>query len=198
MKSRVVFLAAALAVVVPATAQAQGRVAILMPGAGGGLPNDFLVRNKARIESAGIRTIMTTSPGEAAAISQAETAKGNKVVLVGMSLGVTHAASALAAGAKVNGAVFVSGMYDQASANLGSPSRLPATLMIHHAADQCPVTSPDIARNFAQWSGGKARIHWINVTGVSQGRYCGARAAHGFFQKDGPAISALVGFVKAR
>ena len=198
MKCRVVFLATALAMVVPAAAQAQDRVAILMPGAGGGLPNDFLVRNKARIEGAGIRTVMTTSPAQAVTISQAETAKGNKVVLVGMSLGVTHAASALAAGAKVNGAVLVSGMYEEARANLGSPSRLPATLMIHHVADLCPVTSPAIARRFAQWSGGKASIRWIDITGVSEGRYCGAKAAHGFYQKDGPAISALVGFVKGR
>ena len=169
-----------------------------MPGAGGGLPNDFLVRNKARIEGAGIRAIMTTSPSQAAAISQTESAKGNKVVLVGMSLGVTHVASALAGGAKVNGAVLVSGMYNEARANLGSPSRLPTTLMIHHAADLCPVTSPDIARSFAQWSGGKARLQWINNTGVSEGRYCGAKAAHGFYQKDGPAISAMIGFIKSR
>lgn len=198
MKHPAVFLAAALVLVVPAAAQAQERVAILMPGAGGGLPNDFLVRNKARIESAGIRAIMTTSPSQAVSISQAESAKGNKVVLVGMSLGVTHAASALAAGAKVNGAVLVSGMYNEAKANLGSPSRLPNTLMIHHSADLCPVTSPDIARSFASWSGGKARIQWINVTGTSEGRYCGARAAHGFYQKDGPAISAMIGFIKSR
>jgi len=191
-------LSAALCFGVPCAAQAQNRVAILMPGAGGGLPNDFPIRNKSQIEGAGIRAIVTTSPAEAASISQAEAAKGSKVVLVGMSLGVTHAASALAAGAKVNGAVFVSGMYEQAKSSLGSASRLPTTLMIHHAADQCPVTSPDIARDFAQWSGGKATIRWINNTGVSKGRYCGARAAHGFFQKDGAAVSALISFVKSR
>lgn len=198
MKRHAAFLAVALAFVVPAAAQAQERVAILMPGSGGGLPNDFLFRNKSRIESAGIRAIMTTSPSQAASISQAESAKGNKVVLVGMSLGVTHAASALAAGAKVNGAVLVSGMYNEAKANLGSPSRLPNTLMIHHAADLCPVTSPDIAKSFAAWSGGRAHIQWINNTGVSEGRYCGAKAAHGFYQKDGPAISAMIGFIKSR
>ena len=49
-----------------------------------------------------------------------------------------------------------------------------------------------------QWSGGKASIRWIDINGVSEGRYCGAKAAHGFYQKDGPAISALIGFIKAR
>ena len=200
MKARLACLAIAVAIAVgvPSAAQAQSRVAILMPGAGGVHPGDFLIRNQAQIESAGIRTIVTTSPAEAASISQAETAKGNKVVLVGMSRGVTHAASALASGAKVNGAVFVSGGYEQAKANLGSPSRLPTTLMIHHAADQCRLTSPESARSFAQWSGGKATIRWIDNTGVAEGRPCGPRGAHGFFQKDGPAVSTIISFVKSR
>ena len=191
-------VAVALGVGVPSAAQGQGRVAILMPGAGGAHPGDFLIRNRAQIESAGIRTVVTTSPAEAASISQAETAKGNKVVLVAMSLGVTHAASALASGAKVNGAVFVSGVYEEAKSNLGSASRLPTTLMIHHAADQCRMTTPEIARNFAQWSGGKATIRWINNTGVAEGRPCGPRGAHGFFRNDGSAVSAITSFVKSR
>lgn len=191
-------VAVAFAVGVPSAAQAQSRVAILMPGAGGVHPADFLIRNQAQIEAVGIRTIVTTSPAEAASISQAETAKGNKVVLVAMSRGVTHAASALASGAKVNGAVFVSGGYEKAKSNLGSASRLPTTLMIHHAADQCPMTTPEIARNFAQWSGGKATIRWINNTGVAEGRPCGPRGAHGFFRNDGSAVSAIISFVKAR
>jgi dienelactone hydrolase len=191
-------LAAALCVGLPCAAQAQDRVAILMPGAGGIHPVDFLIRNKSQIEAAGIRTIVTTSPAEAASASQSESAKGNKVVLVAMSLGVTHAASALASGAKVNGAVFVSGVYEQAKSNLGSASRLPATLMIHHAADRCPITSPDIARSFAQWSGGKASIRWINNSGTADGRPCGPRGAHGFFMKDGAAVSAIIGYVRSR
>jgi hypothetical protein len=199
MKNRIAVLVLPIALAgVPIAAQAQNRVAILMPGAGGIHPVDFLIRNQSRIEGAGIRAIVTTSPAQAASISQAEMAKGNKVVLVAMSLGVTHAASALASGAKVNGAVFVSGVYEQAQANLGSASRLPTTLMIHHAADQCPKTSPQIARNFAQWSGGKATIRWINNSGGADPKPCGPRGAHGFFMQDGPAVSAIVSFVKSR
>lgn len=196
--TRLILCLVALAVVFVTPADAQNRVAILMPGAGGPVPGDFLMRNQSKIESAGIRTIVTISPAQAASISQAETAKGSKITLVAMSLGVTHAASALASGAKVNGAVFVSGVYEQARANLGSASRLPTTLMIHHAADQCHLTSPQIARSFAQWSGGKATIRWINNSGGADPRPCGPRGAHGFFMQDGPAVSAIIGFVKSR
>jgi hypothetical protein len=42
-------------------------VAVLMPGSGGIVPNDFLVRNEGSFRGAGIRTIMTTSPSSAAA-----------------------------------------------------------------------------------------------------------------------------------
>lgn len=199
MRKLIVLLAAIVTLGVTAgAAQAQGHVAILMPGRGGAVPVDFLVRNQSRIESAGIRTIVTTSPSQAVSISRAETGKGSKVVIVGMSLGVTHAASALASGAKVSGAVFVSGVYGAARSNLGSPSRLPATLMIHHAADQCRFTTPEIARSFAQWSGGKATIRWINNSGVARGQPCGPRGAHGFFMQDGAAVSAMTGFIKSR
>ncbi len=186
-----------ISVVMVAPAQAQ-TLAILMPGAGGAVPGDFLMRNQARIEGAGIQTLVTTSSSQAASVSQAETAKGRKVVIVGMSLGATHVASALAAGAKVRGAVLVSGVYEQAKANLGSPALLPTTLMIHHAADGCPMTSPDIARNFQQWAGGKATIRWINTRGGEDPRPCGPRGAHEFFMQDGPAVSAIVSFIKSR
>ena len=181
----------------PAPAQAQ-TLAILMPGAGGAVPGDFLMRNQARIEAAGIQTLVTTSSSQAASVSQTELAKGRKVVIVGMSLGATHVASALASGAKVRGAVLVSGVYEQAKANLGSPALLPTTLMIHHSADACRLTTPEIARSFQQWAGGKATIRWINTRGGEDPRPCGPRGAHGFFMQDGPAVSAIINFIKSR
>jgi hypothetical protein len=104
----------------------------------------------------------------------------------------------LASGAKVARVVLVSGVYEEAIANLGSPARLPPTLVVHHVADECPLTSPAAARRFVAWSKGKASIRWINTRGVPQGRVCGARHAHGFFQQDGPAVSAILGFIRAR
>jgi hypothetical protein len=70
--------------VVPTVA---ANVAILMPGSSGIVPGDFLVRNQARIEAAGIRTILTTSPSAAAEAIAAEAAQGRKAVPVGQRHG---------------------------------------------------------------------------------------------------------------
>ena len=196
-----VLLAACSAACGAQSAAAQKRsapVAILLPGSGGAHPGDFLIRNKASIERAGIETVVTTSTSGAVAAANAAQQSGRRAVLVGMSLGTTHAASALASGAKVTGVVFVSGNYDDVIAILGSPAVLPRTLVVHHRADACRRTLPEAAERFVRWARGKASIRWITTSGESVGRECGARAAHGFFRKDGPAVSAIIGFVRSR
>jgi dienelactone hydrolase len=188
----------------PAVAWAQQSrpVAILMPGAGGATPNDFLVRNQSKIRGAGIETRVTTSPSEAADIARAEKQKGRKVVIVGMSMGAWHVGQAIAAGAPANGVVLVSGMLSNAVSALGTPAKLPSTLIVHHHKDECQYTLPSTARSFQQWSGGKARIAWITTTGEPppgrKGNPCWPFGAHGFFMKDGPAVAAIVGFIRSR
>jgi hypothetical protein len=172
-------------------------VAVLMPGSSGIVPGDFLVRNEGSFRGAGIRTIMTTSPSSAAEAVRAEIAQGRKIVMVGMSKGTVDVASALASGARPSGAVFVSGIHSTVIATLGSPGVLPATLVVHHSQDACRRTPPSDASRFVAWSGGKARIQWINTTGEPSQNPCNAQGAHGFFRKDGPAVSAIIGFVKS-
>ncbi len=176
----------------------KARLAILMPGAGGATPSDFLVRNKERIDGANVSAVVTTSPAEAASLSQAASAKGRKVILIGMSRGSIDVANALAAGAKVNGLVLVSGIYDRVQAGLGTPSRLPATLVIHHRNDECHVTPPSAVSSFVAWSGGRASAQWIDNRGTPAPNPCGPRGAHGFFMQDGAAVSAINGFIAAR
>jgi hypothetical protein len=173
-------------------------VAVLMPGSSGIVPGDFLVRNQARFEQAGIRTIMTTSSATAAESVAAEAAQGRKAVIVGMSKGSVDAAEAIAAGAKPAGVVFVSGIHSRVMAALGSPDRLPATLVVHHSRDICRFTLPADANAFVTWSRGKARLVWINTSGEPSDNPCNARGAHGFFRQDGPAVSAIIGFVRSR
>jgi hypothetical protein len=189
-----VFVLACLGETSPAAA---ANVAVLMPGSSGITPGDFLVRNEGRFRGAGIRTIMTTSPSSAAEAVAAEIAQGRKVVMVGMSKGTVDVASALASGARPTGVVFVSGIHSRVMATLGSPGVLPATLVVHHSQDVCRVTLPSDASRFVAWSGGKARIQWINTTGQPSNNPCNAQGAHGFFKQDGPAISAVISFVKS-
>jgi hypothetical protein len=189
-----VFVFACLGETSPAAA---ANVAVLMPGSGGITPGDFLVRNEGRFRAAGIRTIVTTSPSSAAEAVAAEKAQGRKIVMVGMSKGTVDVASALASGARPSGVVFVSGIHSMVIATVGSPDRLPATLVVHHSQDACRRTPPSDASRFVAWAGGKARIQWINTTGEPSSNPCNARGAHGFFRQDGPAVSAIISFVKS-
>lgn len=189
-----VFVVACFAETSPAAA---ANVAVLMPGSSGIVPGDFLVRNEGRFRGAGIRTIMTTSPSSAAEAVAAEIAQGHKIVMVGMSKGTVDVASALASGARPTGVVFVSGIHSRVMATLGSPGVLPATLVVHHSHDVCRFTLPSDASRFVAWSGGKARVQWINTTGEPSNNPCNAQGAHGFFKQDGPAVSDIISFVKS-
>jgi threonine dehydrogenase-like Zn-dependent dehydrogenase len=182
----------------PIGVAAAADVAILMPGSSGIVPGDFLVRNEANFKRAGIRTILTTSPSAAAQSVAAEAAQKRKSVIVGMSRGAADAAEALAAGAKPAGVVFVSGVYGRVIPALRSPDLLPATLVVHHSRDICKFTLPGAASEFVAWARGKARLQWINTTGEPSSNPCNARGAHGFFRQDGPAVAAIVAFIKSR
>lgn len=173
-------------------------LAILMPGAGGATESDFLVRNKGRIGGSGVSVVVTTSSGQAASVSQSASDQGRKVILVGMSRGSIDVANALAAGARANGVVLVSGAYDKVRSSLGSPSRLPTTLVIHHRNDECHVTPASAVAPFVAWSSGRASTHWIDNQGAPAPNPCGPRGAHGFFMKDGAAVSAINRFISSR
>ena len=169
-----------------------------MPGAGGAHPIDFMVRNESRIRAAGIETMVTTSPSQAASLAKAELAKGRKVVIAGMSRGARDVAQALASGVRPSGVIFVSGVLENAMSILGSPAALPATLVIHHRRDECVRTSPASAQSFVAWARGKASLRWIDTKGAPVRNPCGPRGAHGYFLQDGPAVSAMIGFIRAR
>ena len=179
-------------------AAAAANVAILMPGSSGIVPGDFLVRNEDKFKRAGLRTIMTTSPASAAEAVATEAAQGRKAVIVGMSKGAVDAAAAIAAGARPAGVVFVSGIHLRMIATLGTPDKLPATLVVHHSRDACKFTLPIGATEFVTWARGKARLQWINTSGEPGANPCNAQGAHGFFRQDGPAVSAIIGFVRSR
>lgn len=197
-KLRAMLTVLALALTGTASSAVAANVAILMPGSTGVVPGDFLVRNQERFERAGIRTIMTTSPATAIQTVAAEAARGRKVVIVGMSKGAVDVAEALAAGARPAGVVLVSGIHSRVIAALGTPAQLPATLVVHHSRDICRFTLPGGASEFVAWSRGKARLSWINTSGEPSSNPCNARGAHGFFRQDGPAVTAIIGFIRSR
>jgi hypothetical protein len=186
----------------PAQAQSRGTV-ILVPGSGGGTPNDFLVRNQQAYEAAGFTTRIAV--GSAAAQNAAASAGGGKVYGVGMSAGATHLAEAIAGGARFDRVVFVSAAYLPPPSNsavgsgviatLGSPARLPPTLAVHNRNDICPNTPPEGARRFVAWSKGRARLQFL-ASSAMQSPPCRARSPHGFLGADAQATRTIIGFLR--
>jgi len=199
----IIFSLSASATFAQTSKGAAGTTLILIPGAGGASPNDFLIRNIAAFAAHGLQTKVATSAEEAVAAATAIRGSGGKALLVGMSAGTPTVAEAIAQGAPVAGAVFVSGTLMPGSAQrsvvaaLGGPGKLPATLVVHHRKDQCPLTPPSSVSAFLGWSGGKARASWIDG-GQAGGRPCGPMSAHGFIGQDQAAVAAIAGFARSR
>jgi len=179
---------------------AQRPLAILMPGGSGAVKaTDFLVRNRARFEQAGFEIVYASTAGQALKAARRGRKNGQKVFFLGISLGVSRAAAAFAAGAPVDAAVFLSGAYSLARVEIGSPGKLPPTLMVHHRADGCATTTPASAEAFRAWAGGKvARLVWISSTGNDLNWSCGPKGAHGFYENDAEALAAAIAFLKSR
>ena len=76
---------------------------------------------------------------------------------------------------------------------LGSPDRLPPTLVVHHRQDACRFTLPGGVDPFREMGRGKARVTWIDG-GVSEGDYCESFAHHGFNGVEGRMVAAVAGF----
>ncbi|MEC9343451.1 MAG: hypothetical protein VYD64_06365 [Pseudomonadota bacterium] len=182
------------------SAAAGSPLAIVMPGGSGvAKPGGFLLRNRTRLERAGFQVVVASTPAQAAEAARQAHARGRKVFLLAISLGVARAAAALEAGAPADAAVFFSGAYTTARSSLRSPDRLPPTLMVHHRKDGCPTTTPASAEAFRRWAGRKiARLVWVTSTGNTLRWVCGPRGAHGYFEKDLEPISAAIAFLKSR
>jgi hypothetical protein len=178
---------------------------VLLPGGNGdiGLGEDgsiarqrgnWVVNQRAAYARQGMATLLVdagSSTGEAVRYLRTITPR---VVVVAMSRGATRVADTL--GQRPNGVVFASATLNEARAGIGDASRLPATIIIHHRRDTCRATLPSDVEPFVAWTGGKARVTWIDG-GTSSGDVCAARAYHGFVGRKGAVVSAIVGFARS-
>lgn len=197
-------VAFALAVLSCLPVAAQQRALVLMPGAGGAHPGDFLVRNIPSFQAAGFSVAVTTSPSEAVGLVSNLKAQGAKVTLVGMSMGSGHVASAIAQGARPDRLVIAAGGLmppgtpsGSVAGNLGNPALLPPTLIVHHRQDQCQMTPPGGVPAFLSWAGGRARVAWVQGGG-GDGPPCRLRSWHAFEGTDRAAAGAIINFARAR
>src|SRR4029077_2071635 len=83
------------------------------------------------------------------------------VVLAGTSNGTRRIGSAIAVGARPDAVVLTSGLLQNVQYTIGSPERLPRTLVVHHRNDQCRGTPPYAVEPFKQWGGSKVTVVWL-------------------------------------
>ena len=183
---------------VPANARAS---AVLIPGKGGIIPSDPLLRNRAALNAQGIATLTVphgTVIGEA--INYMRKIK-EPVGLVGVSAGVYFASRAIGNGAKPDSLVLISGSLGgpgqrpiPAPDAIKNPALMPRTLVLHNRNDACDVTPVSAVEPFIKWAGGRATLHWIGGSGPGKDP-CGPNSAHGFMGADGQVVGAVAGFI---
>jgi hypothetical protein len=177
-----------------------GRIAAGPGGAINRLKGNQLVRTRKAYEAHGLAVLVVDAGVDLkAAVAYMRAIKG-PVTVIGTSRGTLRAAEGIADGARPDALVLTSGFLSPESGSgqnvmniLGSPSRLPRTLVIHHRQDTCRVTLPAGVEPFIKWSAGRARVVWVDG-GVSVGNPCEAKAHHGFNGLDGRVVSIAAGF----
>ena len=184
---------------------------ILMPGgdghieAGPGgaihhLNSNQLVRTRADYAARGLAVLVVdVGINLGRAIGFMRTIK-SPVTVIATSLGTLRAAYSIARGARPDALVLTSGLLSKESGGaqnviniLGSPTRLPRTLVIHHRRDGCHVTRPAGVKPFIIWAHRRARAAWLDG-GTSSGDSCGASAHHGFAGLDGQVVALAAAF----
>ncbi len=184
---------------------------ILMPGGDGGiaaqpgggigrLDNNQLVRTRSAYKARNLAVLVVDADVDlAAAIDYMRKIK-RPVTVIGTSRGTLRAAAGIAHGARPDALVLTSGFLSPQSGSdrnvmsiLGSPEKLPRTLVIHHRQDGCRFTQPAGVEPFIKWSAGKARVVWLDGGGAISDP-CRAKSHHGFLGLDGKVVSLAAGF----
>jgi hypothetical protein len=175
--------------------------AVLVPGKGGVIPIDPLLRNQAALNAKGIATL--TVPHGTPLIQSVDYMRTIKapVALIGVSAGVSFAARAVGRGAKPDTLVLISGALMSpgtrpvpAQELLQTPAVLPPTLVMANRRDACDVTPVAAVEPFVAWSQGRATVQWIGGSG-SERDPCGPNSAHGFMGADAEVVDGIVRFI---
>ena len=177
-----------------------GRIDAGPGGSIGRLKGNQLVRTRNAYRARGLAVLVVDADVDLKAAVDTMRAIKAPVTVIGTSRGTLRAARGIAAGARPDALVLTSGFLSRDSGSgenvesiLGSPSRLPRTLVIHHRQDGCRFTQPAGVAPFIKWASGRARVVWIDG-GVSVGNPCRARAHHGFNGNDGRVVALAARF----
>ncbi|MBN8981662.1 MAG: alpha/beta hydrolase [Rhizobiales bacterium] len=169
-------------------------------GSIGSLGGNQLVRTRSAYAGRGLAVLVLDSSGSLPAAVDYMAAIKRPVVVIGTSRGTQRAAEGIAAGAKPDALVLTSGFLSPESGGqasvmsiLGSPEKLPRTLVIHHRQDGCRFTQPAGVDPFIKWSAGRARVSWVSG-GAENGDPCEAAGHHGFAGLDAQVVGLASSF----
>jgi hypothetical protein len=178
-----------------------GRIAVRPGGRIGRLKNNQLVRTRGAFVQHGLAVLVVDSGVDlAAAVSYMRNIKP-PVMVIGTSRGTLRAARGIARGARPGALILTSGFLSAESGSrtenvvaiLGSPAKLPRTLVIEHRHDGCRFTNPAGVAPFIHWAAGRARAVWVDG-GIAKGNPCKAKSHHGFYGIDARVVALEVGF----
>jgi hypothetical protein len=186
-------------------AQSPKASVILIPGGDGvmgiqpdgtfsSLRGNQLVRTRKGYLAHGVATL-TIDRGVAvpAAIAYMRTIAA-PVIVVATSRGSLRVPGALAA--KPDGLVLTASFLGEVRSHIGSPDRLPRTLIVHHKQDGCRHTSPSGVQHFKAWGGAKVAVEWMEG-GTNIGDPCQAKGYHGFNGLDARVVATVAQFATA-
>ncbi|MEW6769361.1 MAG: alpha/beta hydrolase [Pseudomonadota bacterium] len=177
-----------------------GRINVSSDGEILSLMGNQLIRTRGRYASAGLAVLVVDAGVNLSAAVDYMAAIKRPVVVIGTSRGTQRAAGEIAAGAKPDALVLTSGFLSPESGGqasvmsiLGSPEKLPRTLVIHHREDGCKFTQPAGVDPFIKWAGGRARVSWLSG-GPEVGDPCQASGHHGFAGLDAQVVGLASSF----
>jgi hypothetical protein len=178
-----------------------GRIQAGPGGQIGGLGNNQVVRTRAAYEAKGLAVLVVDGDVNLAQAVDYMAKIKKPVTVIATSRGTLRAAHGIAAGARPDALVLTSGFLTAESGDpqrnvaniLGSPARLPKTLIIHHRQDGCRFTQPAGVAPFIRWAGGKARVEWLDG-GSTRGDPCQAMSHHGFLGQDQNVVNLAAAF----
>lgn len=174
--------------------------AVLIPGKGGVIPNDPLLRNQAALNARGIATLTVPHHTQLGLAIEYMRKVKEPVALIGVSAGVSYAAQGVGRGAKpdtlvlISGSLMPPGKLPPAQGLLKTPAVLPPTLVMANRNDACDATPASAAEPFVAWSQGRATLQWIGGSGGGRDP-CGPNSAHGFMGADAEVVDGIARFV---
>ena len=183
----------------PAAAKAS---AILIPGSNGvmgimpdgtfsSLKGNQLVRTRKVYLQHGVATLTIDSGVNVAAAVAYMRTVASPVYVVATSRGSLRVPGALAG--KPDGVVLTASFLDEVRGDIGSPGKLPRTLVVHHRHDGCKRTPPSAVAPFKAWGGSKVSVEW-KTGGLNEGDPCQAKGHHGFAGLDGDVVATVARF----